>query len=374
MSKNKVRIIQMETVLIAILLICTLANLLTNKMFTAVLLVVSAIVFINLIKKKRILRVNKKKIVIVLLLFGLFYLALFYTLGIYTGFYHQTKSFGLKTIINYIIPITAIIISTEIIRDRCLVNPSIQSKIATVVIGTIVDVSLYLDVYKISTMNGFLALLGFVTFASIANNILFTYISDKYGEEPVIVYKLITYLYLYFIPIAPDVYIFFRTFVRMVYPLIIYTYLDKYYDMDREVRNIKVMHSQIFSLLSCSIVMILVIALISCKFYYGVLVIGSESMAHTLDKGDVIFYVSEKNKINKDDIIVFKKDDVKIVHRVILIKMINHETRYYTKGDANKSKDEGYVLKNELQGKVLFKIKYIGAPTLWLREIFDKEG
>ena len=73
MSKNKVRIIQMETVLIAILLICTLANLLTNKMFTAVLLVVSAIVFINLIKKKRILRVNKKKIVIVLLLFGLFY-------------------------------------------------------------------------------------------------------------------------------------------------------------------------------------------------------------------------------------------------------------------------------------------------------------
>ena len=223
-------------------------------------------------------------------------------------------------------------------------------------------------------MNGFLALLGFVTFASIANNILFTYISDKYGEEPVIVYKLITYLYLYFIPIAPDVYIFFRTFVRMVYPLIIYTYLDKYYDMDREVRNIKVMHSQIFSLLSCSIVMILVIALISCKFYYGVLVIGSESMAHTLDKGDVIFYVSEKNKINKDDIIVFKKDDVKIVHRVILIKMINHETRYYTKGDANKSKDEGYVLKNELQGKVLFKIKYIGAPTLWLREIFDKEG
>ena len=150
MSKNKVRIIQMETVLIAILLICTLANLLTNKMFTAVLLVVSAIVFINLIKKKRILRVNKKKIVIVLLLFGLFYLALFYTLGIYTGFYHQTNSFGLKTIINYIIPITAIIISTEIIRDRCLVNPSIQSKIATVVIGTIVDVSLYLDVYKTS--------------------------------------------------------------------------------------------------------------------------------------------------------------------------------------------------------------------------------
>ena len=54
---------------------------------------------------------------------------------------------------------------------------------------------------------------------------------------------MITTLYMYFIPVIPDVYIFFRTFIRMVYPLIIFLYVEKYYNQDRykerpkEIRN-----------------------------------------------------------------------------------------------------------------------------------------
>ena len=114
--------------------------------------------------------------------------------------------------------------------------------------------------------------------------------------------------------------------------------------------------------------------LVSCKFYAGVLVIGSDSMVGELNKGDVIFYVADKDKINKNDIIVFTRDDTRIVHRVVNKVNINDQDRYYTKGDANAMIDDFYVVKDNLMGKVLFKIKYIGKPTLWLRKVFDKEG
>jgi signal peptidase I len=59
-----------------------------------------------------------------------------------------------------------------------------------------------------------------------------------------------------------------------------------------------------------------------------------------------------------------------VVHRVVDIKEVNGVIRYYTKGDANKQKDTGYVVKEDIVGVVKFKVKYIGYPTLALREMF----
>ena len=81
-----------------------------------------------------------------------------------------------------------------------------------------------------------------------------------------------------------------------------------------------------------------------------------------------------KEEINTGDVIVFTREEMKVVHRVVAVKNINREFRYYTKGDANQMQDEKYVTKDSLLGKVMFKIKYIGKPTLWLHDVFDKEG
>ena len=374
MSKDKQKIYKIEIILTVLILICTFSTLTINKYFTAGFLLISALVVCKFLKNKRNLKINKKKIRIALLIFGLLYVALYYTFGIYTGFYKQTNIIGIKTLIKYIIPITIIIISTEVIRDRLLIDNSNRSKIFTVVIGTLADISIYLDVYGFNSLNSFLGLVGFVFFAALANNLLYTYISARYGKEPVIIYKLITVLYIYFIPIAPDVYIYFRTFVRMIYPLIIYSYLDKYYDLDKYRERTKDLREQAITLLIGSIVMIIIIALVSCKFFIGVLVIGSESMTGSLDKGDVVVFINKKEDIKTGDIIVFKKEDLKIVHRVLTVKNINKEFRYYTKGDANQMPDEDYVTKEALLGKVVLRIRSIGKPTLWLHDMFNKEG
>ena len=112
--------------------------------------------------------------------------------------------------------------------------------------------------------------------------------------------------------------------------------------------------------------------LISCRFYYGALVIATESMTGAIDKGDVIIYEQYENQdLKKGQIIVFySSTEQKTVHRISDLKRIDGELRVYTKGDANESDDLGYRIKKDIIGIQTLKIKYLGYPTVWMRELF----
>lgn len=368
--KTNSKILTAELLLVVILTLCTLFHLTNSKLLIAALLVVAAVIILNVFNRKPVLKKNRKKVTIIILIFALLYVALFYVMGIYSGFLRSNVIFGFKLLLTEIIPIIAIIVSTELIRSRLLIDNSKKSKILTFIFGTIVDISIYRSIYNLQYLDSFLAFLGIITFAAIANNLLFNYINENYGAKPVIIYKLITVLYAYLIPYLPNVYGYLRTFLRMLYPLIIYMYIDKYYYEDKYKITPKEERKKIISIAVASIAILLVIGLVSCKFLYGVLVIGSGSMSGSIEKGDAVVF-KRTNEIKEGDVIVFRYEDIKIVHRVISAKNINGEMRYYTKGDANKLEDEGYVTKETLMGKVLFKIKYIGKPTLWLHDIFE---
>ena len=90
MSKDKTRICLLELSIIVLLTACTLSGLIKNKLFTACLTAAIATGLSYLLQRKPILKVNRKKIRIIMIIFGILYIALFYTVGIYTGFYHQT--------------------------------------------------------------------------------------------------------------------------------------------------------------------------------------------------------------------------------------------------------------------------------------------
>jgi signal peptidase I len=174
------------------------------------------------------------------------------------------------------------------------------------------------------------------------------------------------------IPIIPDVYVFFRSVFRIIYPYVIYLVLD--YSFKK--RNVAMEYSdskkRIISLGITTVIISLIVMLISCKFRYGVIVVGSGSMTGALNVGDVVIFESYKTqKINKDDVIIFNRDDVKYIHRVVKISLTNGEYRYYTKGDANLELDEGFVTKNDMVGVSKLRIKYIGYPSILLRNMFD---
>ncbi len=369
MKQNKITIIEMLVILI--LLICTRIPLNNYKYFFTAIVILITIIISKAIKGNTTIKLNSKKILVIVTIFALIYLALFYTLGIYVGFAYSTTRLSLSTIIKYIFPLTIIIIGEEIIRNKLLIEKAKKSKILIIIIGTIIDISIYQGIYNLRDLEGFLAFVGLILLTSIANNIFYTYISENYGKKPVIIYRLITTLYPYIFPIVPQVYPYFRIFIRMLYPLIMYIYIDKYFNMDKYQETKKDYRKQTISMTITSLLMIVIICLVSCKFTIGLLVIGSKSMSGSIEKGDIILYKAKKDNIKEGDVVVFKRDDIRVVHRIISIKNINNEIRYYTKGDANKIKDEGYITEKSLVGKVIFKIKYLGIPSLWLREKFE---
>ena len=76
--------------------------------------------------------------------------------------------------------------------------------------------------------------------------------------------------------------------------------------------------------------------------------------------------------VRKDDILVFKKDRVIITHRVVEIEEHGDAFSFTTKGDNNDSADGFQATDEDVVGKVVSVSKYIGFPTVWINEIFNK--
>lgn len=371
MKKDKLKVYFLQILLLIILFFALFVSNIFNRMIVAIILAAYAVVVTHALKKRNILSIYRKQVTILMLVFAVIYLVGFYLMGLYFGYYKAVVQLSTWSVITYIIPLSIIVISSEIIRNVFISQKARLSKLFAFIALVLVDLIVYTNIYDIVTLNGFLNIIGFVLFASVACNLLYNYICARFGHKPIIVYRLLTVLYAYIIPIIPDVYIFFRSFLRMVFPYVIYMTLEYTYAKSNFAVAYKDKQRNIIGTTCMLVITTLIIMLVSCQFKYGVLVIGSSSMAGHINKGDAIIYERyDGGLINKDEVIVFKRDNIKVIHRVVDVRVVNGEYRYYTKGDANMQRDDGYVTAKDIIGTTDLKIKYIGYPSLWLRDIF----
>lgn len=381
MKKNKFKVYILELLFIFGLIFTLLApNIITRNVLMYIILIYMIFICL-LLKRRKSTSIYKKQVTILMIIFALIYLGVFYLMGLFFGFEKAKITLSIWTVFRFIIPFTIIIISTEIIRKVFLsqdVKIRVKSKqidpslILTYIAVVLVDLVIYTGVYDLNNLDDFLKGVGFVLFASLSCNLLYNYIAIRYDIKGIIIYRLITTLFIYIIPITPDVYIFFQSFLRMLYPYLIYIVLDRLYSKNDFIIAYNEKRKEVIGNASLLVIMTLLIMLISCKFQYGILVIGSRSMTGTIDKGDaIIFKKYDGQKIYEGQVIIFDYDGIQTVHRVDKITVVNDEIRYYTKGDANKKRDDNYITKDKIYGLVKFKVKYIGHPTLWIRELFS---
>ena len=92
-------------------------------------------------------------------------------------------------------------------------------------------------------------------------------------------------------------------------------------------------------------------------------VVLSGSMQPTLSVGSVI-YTQMQNSYKKGDIIAFKQGDVNVTHR---IASVNSDGTFTTKGDANNTKDSTTVSQNDVFGKNVFFLPYLGRAIVFLK-------
>lgn len=381
MKKDKIRIFILETLLVAILFFALFALNIVSRWVLAIVLGIYAVAATQLYKRRKIVTAEKKYATLLMVIFAIFYIAIFYLLGLYFGFTRAKILLSISTILRIILPLSIIIISSEVLR-RVFLSQKLQIKIKslkldispilTFIAMIIIDILVYAEVYNLAKLDDFLTVLGFVFFASLSCNLLYNYITNRHGVKGIMIYRLATVLFVYIIPITPNVYIFFRSFLRMLYPYIIYVIFEKLFRKEKittaktEQRR-EFIGNTVFITLAALLVM-----LISCQFKYGIIVVGSESMTGSLNKGDAVIFEKYKNQpIENGQVIIFKYNDIQTIHRVVEIQKVNGEIRYYTKGDANARNDNEYRTDKDIYALVNLRVKYIGYPTLWVRKLFS---
>lgn len=326
-----------------------------------------------LIPRKKPVSILKNQMLLVLAIFAIINLLAIYAMGLYFGFYLNYVTFPYEDILLKIIPVIVTIVLSEYVRYMFLSNKAKFSSTLTFASMVMVDVLILISFFTKSSVETLMALIGFVFMSSVAYNLLFNFISNNYGTKGIITYRLITTLYMFIMPIVPNIYMFFRIFLRLLYPFVMYLTLNAYFSSREEVVPYK--KNRLGSIISwiALALMVMMVALISCRFSFCLLIIGSESMTGSIDKGDAIIYqVYDDQVIEEGDVLIFEKNKTTYVHRVIKIENVEGQIRYTTKGDANQSADSWYVTSSEIVGIYRVKISFIGYPTLWINSIFDK--
>ena len=304
-----------------------------DTLINPIIFLILFIITLFLNSKERIKYKKEKEQTVLIIV--LIYLMIYFLSGLYFGYNKNNYDNSFIGIITNLWSYIFIIIYEEYIRNF-LVK---KNKILTFLILTLFEINIY-------------------TLLNINNNI------DLFKQISLIVIPII--FTNIFLPIIPNLDWFINSIIRTILPFIIYLFIRK---IDTKKDRVKPKTTSNILLI---IILLIVICFIAGLFKYKIVSIASNSMKDSISRGDAVV-VEETKNIDLYDIIEFKADKIIIVHRVIGIEKHNDGTiLYITKGDNNNIADKDKIKEDQIIGKVLFKIPYIGYPSIWLNEIFTK--
>lgn len=348
-------------------------NEISGRIVAAIFLLPLAGITCFFVKKRSALSINRRQVLLLMAVIGLLYVVLYYVTGLHFRFYRTGYRFDLDGIVRFILPITVIVVATELIRSVIRAQNSKLADALTYLSCVVAEVLICSHIGGIHSFNKFMDVVGLSFFPAIVSNLLYHYLSKRYGAYPNIVYRLFITLYTYIIPFKPAMPDSLFAFVNLIIPLIIYLFIDALYESKRRYAMGKRSKFSTVITAVAVVVMASVVMLISNQFRFGMLVIATDSMTGELNKGDAAIYERYDDQIIAvGQVIAFEKDSSVVVHRVIDIKNVDGTNRYYTQGDVNEEPDSGYVTESQVVGLVNLKVPYIGYPTIWLRSLFSR--
>lgn len=372
-DKRKLHIISAST-LAALLIIFLIPFETAGRIIAAVLIAGVAVVTFVFIKKRSIPSIYKHQVLWIIATITVVYLMLYYLSGLKFGFYHNPYALNIQSFFTRAIPISVIIYFSEVYRHVMRAQESKAADVLayiTCVLGEMIACST--ASVAMSSFSHFMTLVAETMLPAVVANLLYHYLTPRYGIYPNVIFRAGTTLYIYLIPMTPAVAASLTSFLSMIIPAGIYIFIDAMYEKKRRYALAKKNKLTVPITVLAIAVMLSTVMLISNQFRYGLLVVVTESMTGELNKGDAaIFERYEDQTIEEGQVIVFKRNESMIVHRVDEIQIINGRKRYYTKGDANDGRDADFRYDSDIVGVVNHKIPYIGFPTIWMRSLFER--
>ncbi len=372
MTKDKKVLYTVSFIIFAVLLALLFVDMGNSKIVAACALLPMTLLTVFLIKRRAALSINKRGVLLVMAAVAVVYAVLMQFSGVIFGFYQNPYFVNFGILLERILPLAAIIVEVEIIRYALLAQKNKIVDVIAFISSVTAEVLAYSSIAGITSFNDFMDLVGMTLFPAISGNLLYHYVSKRYGPLPNIAFRVITTLYVYFLPTQSGISDALRVCIKLILPIAVMAFISALYQ--KQKKN-AVRSGEKLSMIGTAITVTALVGiamLVSCQFRYGALVIATESMTGEINKGDAIIYERyEGQPIKEGQIIVFEDGGNKIVHRVVRIERINGQVRYYTKGDFNQDEDRGFRTESDIVGLTDVKISYVGYPTLWLRELVN---
>lgn len=297
-----------------------------------------------------------------------------YATGLFVGFSKTIFSFSINFFAKVILLEILLIIAEEYLRYT-IIKKTVKG-IAPIVVFTIImsllNIMIEISGYNFNDREIVFIFASVVILPVISRELLCSYLSYKVGMIPCIIFKIVITLYEYVLPIIPNLGNYLFSVYNVILCYVIYFFSSKtimYAEKSNKYTakvSTRVIYFPIIAML------LVIVVLVSGFLKYKMIAIGSNSMFPVYEKGDAIIYrkVKDIDELSIGDIIAFKKSDAVITHRIVNITSSGKVLK--TKGDNNNSVDYFDVGMSDVLGKVEYKIRYIGYPTIWINEFFKR--
>lgn len=302
------------------------------------------------------------------------YFLVTYAMGLFVGFNKTIFSFTPSYIFKIIILEFIVIVCEEILR-YIIAKKSYKNNLPLIIftiIMSILNIIIEINGYNFDDREIIFVFVSVVVIPVISREFLCSYLTNKVSLIPSIIFKSVIILYQFILPIIPSLgnYLYSVSNLILVYAIFFFSnriisYSEKSDKYSRKMST-RVLYIPILLML------IVIVVLVSGILKYKMIAIGSNSMVPAYERGDAVIYEKiTADNVKIGDIIAFKKNDIIITHRVVEIRN-NTKHIFITKGDANNSVDAFEVEGYEVLGKVEYRIRYIGYPTLWINDFFRR--
>lgn len=321
----------------------------------------------------------KKDIISYSFIAVLAYIIIYLISGLFITFGKNPYSRTLIGIITNLWIFATVIIAKEYIRYRLISNVYEKDKIKIAVYISIVYVILEMELRRIVTATitplFIMETSAQIILPLIMKNLLYSYTAINSNYLPAMVYELGTNLYLWLSPILPNAPWIMTAIIDSVIPLILYLYI-RYEKNKKDIFRTKekLMNSDPRSIIPLTIGIVLAIWFAIGIFPIKPIAIATGSMEPELHVGDVaVIKKCEANDVEEGDIIEYQMEGYTVIHRIKSKTQKNGHFTFITKGDNNNTEDSEPVSEEQLIGKVIFKVRFLGYPAIWLHNLSVQE-
>jgi signal peptidase len=172
-------------------------------------------------------------------------------------------------------------------------------------------------------------------------------------------------------PILPNAPWIMTSIINTVIPIILFLYIRFVKNKNDYYKNREnIMKSDPRNIIPLVALIILAIWFAIGIFPIKPVAIASGSMEKTINVGDIaIIKKCNANDVIVGDVVQYKMEGFTVVHRVMEKKQKNGEFYFITKGDNNPTADSKEVREDQVIGKLIFVVRYLGYPAVWLHII-----